>query len=64
MATDCWKEINEECMRRSQVSVGHLMRIVNLARLTDVSYKYGDGYTDSQQLKQFVKGLFVDPISI
>ncbi|EEF48743.1 casbene synthase, chloroplastic-like isoform X2 [Ricinus communis] len=64
MATDCWKEINEECMRQSQVSVGHLMRIVNLARLTDVSYKYGDGYTDSQQLKQFVKGLFVDPISI
>nr|ADB90272.1 casbene synthase [Triadica sebifera] len=64
MATDCWKEINEEIMRPTQVSVDLLMRVVNLVRFTDVSYKYGDGYTDSQQLKQFVKGLFVDPIFI
>nr|AFQ98015.1 casbene synthase [Euphorbia fischeriana] len=63
MARDCWKEMNEELMSpTTQFSVDVLMRIVNLVRLTDVSYKYGDGYTDSQQLKDFVKGLFVDPI--
>nr|AVT42335.1 casbene synthase [Euphorbia pekinensis] len=64
MARDCWKEMNEEMMRPTEFSVDMLMRIVNLVRLTDVSYKYGDGYTDSQQLKGFVKGLFVDPIPL
>nr|ADB90273.1 casbene synthase [Euphorbia esula] len=64
MARDCWKEMNEEVMRPNQFSVDVLMRIVNLVRLTDVSYKYGDGYTDSQQLKDFVKGSFVDPIPL
>ncbi|WCJ37107.1 Terpenoid cyclases/Protein prenyltransferases superfamily protein [Euphorbia peplus] len=64
MARDCWKEMNEEVMRPNQFSVDVLMRIVNLVRLTDVSYKYGDGYTDPQQLKDFVKGLFVDPIPL
>ncbi|EEF48737.1 Casbene synthase, chloroplast precursor, putative [Ricinus communis] len=64
MASDAWKDINEGYMRPAQVSVSELMRVVNLARLTDVSYKYGDGYTDPQHLKQFVKGLFIDPVPL
>ncbi|XP_065864801.1 casbene synthase, chloroplastic-like [Euphorbia lathyris] len=64
MARECWKEMNEEVMRPTQFPVDLLMRIVNLVRLTDVSYKYGDGYTDSQQLRHYVKGLFVDPIPL
>ncbi|XP_037497536.1 casbene synthase, chloroplastic-like [Jatropha curcas] len=66
MAINEWKKVNEQLIMRPTevVPVDLLMRIVNLVRLTDVSYKYGDGYTDSKQLKEYVKGLFLEPIPI
>ncbi|KDP42348.1 hypothetical protein JCGZ_02821 [Jatropha curcas] len=66
MAINEWKKLNEQLVMRPTevVPVSLLLRIVNLVRLTDVSYKYGDGYTDSKQLKTYVKGLFIEPIAI
>ncbi|XP_037497842.1 casbene synthase, chloroplastic [Jatropha curcas] len=66
IATNEWKKVNEQLIMQSKevVSVGILMRIVNLVRLAYVSYKHGDGYTDSKHLKDYVKGIFLEPIPV
>uniref|UniRef100_A0A7N2MBQ2 Uncharacterized protein n=1 Tax=Quercus lobata TaxID=97700 RepID=A0A7N2MBQ2_QUELO len=42
---NAWKDINEECIRPTIVPMPLLMRVLNLARVIDVIYKEGDGYT-------------------
>lgn len=66
IATDAWKDINEECMRPSTYSRDVLMRILNLERIIDVTYKGNeDGYTQPEKvLKPHIIALFVDPIQI
>ncbi|KAG6431264.1 hypothetical protein SASPL_109342 [Salvia splendens] len=66
IATDAWKDINEECMRPSPYSRDVLMRILNLERIIDVTYKGNeDGYTQPEKvLKPHIVALFVDPIEM
>ncbi|KAG6428203.1 hypothetical protein SASPL_112454 [Salvia splendens] len=64
IATEAWKDINEECMRPSPYSRDVLMRILNLERIIDVTYKGNeDGYTQPEKvLKPHIVALFVDPV--
>ena len=40
-----------------------LTRILNLARVMDVVYKYEDGYTHSEVvLKDFIASMLIDPV--
>ncbi|KAL3838505.1 hypothetical protein ACJIZ3_023096 [Penstemon smallii] len=65
MVNDAWKDINEECLRPSTPdSRDVLMRILNLERIIDVTYKNNqDGYTQPEKvLKPHIIALFVNPI--
>lgn len=66
IATNAWKDINEECLRPSSHSRDVLMRILNLERIIDVTYKNNeDGYTQPERvLKPHIVALFVNPIKI
>ncbi|XP_024044718.1 (-)-germacrene D synthase-like [Citrus clementina] len=62
--SNAWKDINEECLRPTLVPVPLLIRILNLTRAADVIYKYKDGYTDSEELKDFIVSLLINPVPI
>ncbi|KAK6122927.1 hypothetical protein DH2020_043327 [Rehmannia glutinosa] len=67
IATNAWKDMNEECLKPSSYPRDVLMRILNLERIIDVIYKQGneDGYTHPEKvLKPHILALFVDPIKI
>ncbi|KAK2639900.1 hypothetical protein Ddye_027695 [Dipteronia dyeriana] len=59
-----WKDINQECLKPTPVSMEILLRIVNLARLVQVTYKDGDGFTHPQHLKDMISTLFIDHMPI
>jgi hypothetical protein len=40
--TDAWKDINEECLLPTTVSMPILMRILNLSRVSEIVYKDED----------------------
>ncbi|XP_059623571.1 valerianol synthase TPS8-like isoform X2 [Cornus florida] len=63
---NAWKDINEECLKPSNpVSMHLLTRILNLARVMDVFYKFEDGYTHPERgLKDHIVSMFVDAIHI
>ncbi|KAL4273995.1 hypothetical protein GQ457_13G002770 [Hibiscus cannabinus] len=63
--TNAWKEINEECLYPTTVPMPLLTRILNLARVIDVVYKDGDGYTNAGTiLKDFVASLLIDSVPL
>ncbi|XP_057728132.1 probable terpene synthase 2 isoform X2 [Arachis stenosperma] len=63
--TDAWKNINEECLKPTEVPVMFLMRIVNMARFIDVMYKDEDCYTHAKgKMKECIEALLVDPVPI
>ncbi|GMN20107.1 hypothetical protein TIFTF001_043002 [Ficus carica] len=57
-----WKDMNEECLYPISVPMPLLTRILNLARVSDVVYKYGDGYTSGVVLKDYIASLLIDPV--
>ncbi|XP_038709908.1 probable terpene synthase 6 [Tripterygium wilfordii] len=59
---NAWKDINEECVRPTAVSLHLLMPILNLTRIIDVVYKKEDGYSNPVNLKEHVKSLFIQQI--
>ncbi|CAJ1978705.1 unnamed protein product [Sphenostylis stenocarpa] len=60
-----WKDINEQCLNPTQLPIALLMRVLNLARTTDVIYKDGDRYTNSGGImKDYIKALLVNKIPI
>uniref|UniRef100_A0A2N9H530 Terpene synthase N-terminal domain-containing protein n=1 Tax=Fagus sylvatica TaxID=28930 RepID=A0A2N9H530_FAGSY len=62
---DAWKDINEECMRPTVVPMPLLMRVLNLARVIDVIYKEGDGYTHvGKEMKDNVASVLIDAVPI
>ncbi|KAJ4825039.1 hypothetical protein Tsubulata_009703, partial [Turnera subulata] len=63
MATEAWKDINEEMMRPIPVPFTIILRVVNIARLADVTYRDGDRYTNPVLLKDYITALFIDPIT-
>ena len=57
--------INEECLVPIVVPMPILMRVVNLARVINVIYRYEDGYTHSGTvLKDFVTSMLIDSVLI
>jgi hypothetical protein len=63
--TNAWKDINEECLYPTTVPMPLLMPSLNLARVIDVIYKDGDGYTNAGGvLKDCVASLLVDPVPL
>lgn len=62
---NAWKDINEECLNPTAVPMPLLMRALNLARVIDVVYKEGDGYTHvGNEMKQNVSALLIDQVPI
>ncbi|KAI9081549.1 hypothetical protein K1719_036435 [Acacia pycnantha] len=60
-----WKDINEECLKPTQVPIPFLMVVLNYARSFDVIYKDADTYTHCEgTMKEFISLLFVDPVPI
>ncbi|RHN45959.1 putative lyase [Medicago truncatula] len=63
--TIVWKDINEECLRPTEVPMPFMTRVLNLSRFMDVIYKNKDNYTDSDGLmKTCIKEVLVDPVPI
>ncbi|OMP04623.1 hypothetical protein COLO4_09458 [Corchorus olitorius] len=63
--SESWKDMNEECLYPTSVPMPLLTRIINLARVMDVAYKDGDGYTFAEVLlKDSVTSLLVDPVPL
>ncbi|KAF3943865.1 hypothetical protein CMV_029611 [Castanea mollissima] len=62
---NAWKDINEECIRPTVVPMPLLLRVLNLARVMDVLYKEGDGYTHvGKEMKDNVASVLIDPIPL
>lgn len=60
---DAWKEVNEGFLRPTKVPDELLYRIINLARVIEVVYKNGDGYTHvSPEKKRYFEQVLVHPI--
>ncbi|CAN4085625.1 unnamed protein product [Withania somnifera] len=66
MAEVGWQDINEGMLRPTPIRMEFLSRILNLARLVDVTYKHNeDGYTHREKvLKPHIIALVVDSIEI
>ncbi|KAK4367087.1 hypothetical protein RND71_014967 [Anisodus tanguticus] len=66
MAETAWKDVNEGILRPTLVSAEILTRILNLARIIDVTYKHNqDGYTHPEKvLKPHIIALLVDSIEL
>ncbi|CAL5435098.1 unnamed protein product [Camellia sinensis] len=64
MIENAWRDINEEMLKPTAISMKLLIRVLNLSRILDVVYKYVDGYTHPEIIKDHVISLFEDPIPI
>ncbi|XP_050228999.1 probable terpene synthase 6 [Mercurialis annua] len=64
MVEALWKEMNEECLRPTALPLSLLMPIVNIIRVVEVCYRYCDGYTNPEYVKEYIKSMFVQPIPI
>ncbi|XP_060672679.1 alpha-copaene synthase-like [Ziziphus jujuba] len=60
---NAWKDINQELMKPTAVATPVLDCVLNLARMSDVSYKDGDSYTNPHLIKDTISLLLVDPIT-
>lgn len=60
MIENAWKDINEGCLKPTQVSMEMLSRIVNFTRVIYVVYKFNDGFTFSNKttFQDFITLLF------
>ncbi|XVE50476.1 hypothetical protein DITRI_Ditri01bG0165200 [Diplodiscus trichospermus] len=60
-----WKDVNEEFLKPTEMPVPVLSRSLNLARVMDVLYKDGDGYTHVGKVtKNGITSLLVNPIPL
>ncbi|PWA38992.1 10-epi-junenol synthase [Artemisia annua] len=63
MIENAWKDINEGCLKPTEVSMELLSPIVNLARMTDVVYKFTDNFTFPEKtIKEYITMLFISSI--
>ncbi|CAH1440154.1 unnamed protein product [Lactuca virosa] len=58
-----WKDINEGCLKPTEVSMELLAPILNLARMTDMVYRYNDKFTFPEKTTmEYVNLLFIDSV--
>ncbi|KAI3740723.1 hypothetical protein L2E82_31194 [Cichorium intybus] len=63
MIENAWKDINEACLKPAEVSMEVLAPILNLARMTDMIYRYNDRFTFPEKtIVEYVTLLFIDYI--
>lgn len=63
--TNAWKDINEECLRPTDVPMPLLTRILNFTRANNVIYTGGDGFTHvGEVMKGRIAALLIDPVPI
>ncbi|KAK1407625.1 hypothetical protein QVD17_39245 [Tagetes erecta] len=56
---NAWKDMNEGCLKPLKVHMDLLGPVVNLARMTDVAYRYNDGFTFTEKtFKEYITLLF------
>ncbi|KAG6404825.1 hypothetical protein SASPL_132401 [Salvia splendens] len=61
---NAWKDMNQECLEPTPVSMPILMRVINLARAAQLIYSNGDCYTDPNKAKEWVKLLLIEAVPI
>ncbi|KAK6230399.1 hypothetical protein QUC31_001917 [Theobroma cacao] len=60
-----WKDINKEFLKPTEMPVRVLNRSLNLARVMDVLYRDGDGYTHvGKAAKGGITSLLIDPVPL
>nr|AZI95569.1 germacrene A synthase [Cichorium endivia]AZI95581.1 germacrene A synthase [Cichorium intybus] len=60
---NAWKDINEECLKPTEVSMELLAPILNLARITDMVYRHNDRFTFPEATTvEYVTLLVIDSI--
>ncbi|KAG4149930.1 hypothetical protein ERO13_D05G363880v2 [Gossypium hirsutum] len=60
-----WKDVNQEFMKPTEMPTEVLNRSLNLARVMDVLYREGDGYTYvGKAAKGGITSLLIEPIAI
>ncbi|KAI4323977.1 hypothetical protein L6164_023546 [Bauhinia variegata] len=65
LVSNCWKEINEDCLKSSQIPRPFLMRVFNFARMMDVIYKDQHAYTHAEgTMKNYIAMVLVDTVQI
>nr|AIO10966.1 TPS03 [Liquidambar formosana]AMD82311.1 alpha, beta-caryophyllene synthase [Liquidambar formosana] len=63
MVEIAWKDINEEIQKPNRLDLQLLLPSLNLARMMEVLYQDGDGYTNSTgRTKERIASLLTDPI--
>ncbi|KAJ8636407.1 hypothetical protein MRB53_010674 [Persea americana] len=65
MVASAWKDMNKTCLKPTLFPLSLLKRVVKLARMNEVIYLYGDGYTDSsREIKEMIGSMFANPIPL
>ncbi|XP_042751764.1 10-epi-juneol synthase isoform X1 [Lactuca sativa] len=63
MIENNWKDINEGCLKPTEVSMELLAPILNLSRMTDTIYRYNDRFTFPENtIVEYVTLLFIDSV--
>ncbi|KAL8111151.1 sesquiterpene synthase Cop-like [Apium graveolens] len=62
---NAWKDMNQECLRPTQIPLSLLARSDNLARAINIIYDGDDGYTHSStRTKDLIISVLVDPVPL
>ncbi|KAJ1384847.1 Terpenoid cyclases/protein prenyltransferase alpha-alpha toroid [Sesbania bispinosa] len=62
---DCWKVINEECLKQTDIPKFVLNCVINSARICEFIYEnHEDKYTNGELLKDYIPSLLMDSICI
>lgn len=64
IASDAWKDLNQELMRPHSCPFPLLMRILNLSRVIDVFYRYQDAFVHPEFLKEHIVSVLIENIPI
>nr|U3LVL5.1 RecName: Full=Germacrene D synthase; Short=LaGERDS; AltName: Full=(-)-germacrene D synthase; AltName: Full=Bicyclogermacrene synthase [Lavandula angustifolia]AGL98420.1 germacrene-D synthase [Lavandula angustifolia] len=61
---NAWKDMNQECLEPRPASMQVLTRVVNLGRVINLLYTGDDWYGNPLGSKEWVKMVFVEPLTI
>ncbi|KAL8234118.1 hypothetical protein R6Q59_020218 [Mikania micrantha] len=62
---NAWKDINDACLKPTEIPMDLLSTVVDIARMTDVAYRYNDGLTfPERSFKKYITLLLFDRVVI
>nr|J7LJN5.1 RecName: Full=Beta-caryophyllene synthase; AltName: Full=Terpene synthase 6; Short=LdTPS6 [Phyla dulcis]AFR23370.1 beta-caryophyllene synthase [Phyla dulcis] len=63
--SNAWKDMNQEFLHPTAVSMTVLTRVLNAARVIHLLYKDGDSYTNSKTyIKELIEAVLIQPVKI